>query len=429
MLLYFSQPLLSRRFSKLNPAERRILVVTSFGHFMSHYNMLVFPAIVLPLVGVLKLDMPQVLGLSFWQYLLFGLMALPWGLAGDRFGAKGLTLVMFLGSGLSGLAAAIFMESPRTLSLALAGTGLFSAIYHPIGLGLISKGVRRISVAMGYNAVFGGLGLAVAPMVTGVAVWVSGPKASLFVLAGMNFLGLVLLVLLPLEESPVRQQEASDGDNGMLGAFLILLVAVMLGGIAFTGATLILPTYLELRGHGILEALASLSGKSLSGNLVATSVTTVIYAVGMLGQYVGGHAGDRYECKYSYLVFHAACIPFAFLMVFAQDFFLMIMAGLYFFFLLGMQAIENTLVARLSPKRWHHSAYGLKFVFTFGVGALGVKMIQGIDSLWGIQTVFYALGTISVLIVISILFLIRWINRFQVEADRVREKERYPIGA
>ena len=428
MLLCFSQPLLSRRFSKLNPAERRILVVTSFGHFMSHYNMLVFPAIVLPLVGVLKLDMPQVLGLSFWQYLLFGLMALPWGLAGDRFGAKGLTLVMFLGSGLSGLAAAIFMESPRTLSLALAGTGLFSAIYHPIGLGLISKGVRRISVAMGYNAVFGGLGLAVAPLVTGVAVWVSGPKASLFVLAGMNFLGLVLLVLVPLEESPVRQQEASDGDNGMLGAFLILLVAVMLGGIAFTGATLILPTYLELRGQGILEALASLSGKSLSGNLVATSVTTVIYAVGMLGQYVGGHAGDRYECKYSYLVFHAACIPFAFLMVFAQDFFLMVVAGLYFFFLLGMQAIENTLVARLSPKRWHHSAYGLKFVFTFGVGALGVKMIQGIDSLWGIQTVFYALGTISVLIVISILFLIRWINRFQVEADRVREKERYPIG-
>ena len=412
MLLCFSQPLLSRRFSKLNPAERRILVVTSFGHFMSHYNMLVFPAIVLPLVGVLKLDMPQVLGLSFWQYLLFGLMALPWGLAGDRFGAKGLTLVMFLGSGLSGLAAAIFMESPRTLSLALAGTGLFSAIYHPIGLGLISKGVRRISVAMGYNAVFGGLGLAVAPLVTGVAVWVSGPKASLFVLAGMNFLGLVLLVLVPLEESPVRQQEASDGDNGMLGAFLILLVAVMLGGIAFTGATLILPTYLELRGHGILEALASLSGKSLSGNLVATSVTTVIYAVGMLGQYVGGHAGDRYECKYSYLVFHAACIPFAFLMVFAQDFFLMVVAGLYFFFLLGMQAIENTLVARLSPKRWHHSAYGLKFVFTFGVGALGVKMIQGIDSLWGIQFIFYAFGTISVLIVISILFLIRWINRF-----------------
>ena len=428
MLLCFYQPLLSRRFSKLNLAERRILVVTSFGHFMSHYNMLVFPAIVLPLVGVLKLDMPQVLGLSFWQYLLFGLMALPWGVAGDRFGAKGLTLVMFLGSGLSGLAAAIFMESPRTLSLALAGTGLFSAIYHPIGLGLISKGVRRISVAMGYNAVFGGLGLAVAPLVTGVAVWVSGPKASLFVLAGMNFLGLVLLILLPLEESPVRQQEASDGDNGMLGAFLILLVAVMLGGIAFTGATLILPTYLELRGHGILEALASLSGKSLSGNLVATSVTTVIYAVGMLGQYVGGHAGDRYECKYSYLVFHAACIPFAFIMVFAQDFFLMVVAGLYFFFLLGMQAIENTLVARLSPKRWHHSAYGLKFVFTFGVGALGVKMIQGIDSLWGIQSIFYAFGTISVLIVISILFLIRWINRFQVEADRVREKERYPIG-
>ena len=62
----------------VNHMERRILVVTCFGHFLSHFNMLVFPAVVLPLVGIVNLSMREVLGLSFMQYLLFGIMALPW---------------------------------------------------------------------------------------------------------------------------------------------------------------------------------------------------------------------------------------------------------------------------------------------------------------------------------------------------------------
>ena len=42
-------------------------------------------------------------------------------------------ILMFLGAGLCGVAAALSMDSPRYLMLALAGIGLFSAIYHPIG--------------------------------------------------------------------------------------------------------------------------------------------------------------------------------------------------------------------------------------------------------------------------------------------------------
>ena len=44
----------------MNPRDRRILVVTCFGHFMSHFNMLVFPAVVLPLAARLNMDMAQV---------------------------------------------------------------------------------------------------------------------------------------------------------------------------------------------------------------------------------------------------------------------------------------------------------------------------------------------------------------------------------
>ena len=42
----------------------------------------------------------------------------------------------------------------------------------------------------------------------------------------------------------------------------------------------------------------------------------------------------------------------------------------YTFFALGMQPIENSLVAHLTPSRLRSFAYSLKFILVFGVGAL-----------------------------------------------------------
>ena len=86
-------------------------------------------------------------------------------------------------------------------------------------------------------------------------------------------------------------------------------------------------------------------------------------------------------------------------MAFAVDLPLVFLALIYFFFLLGMQPIENTLVAKLTPEKFHHSAFGSKFVLTFGVGALSVKMIKAIETAYSIETVFYALGLTSIILV------------------------------
>jgi len=53
------------------------------------------------------------------------------------------------------------------------------------------------------------------------------------------------------------------------------------------------------------------------------------------------------------------------------------------------------------------SAFGSKFVLTFGVGALAVKMIKTIETNSGIETVFYALGIVSVVLVVVIVILIQ----------------------
>jgi MFS family permease len=116
--------------------------------------------------------------------------------------------------------------------------------------------------------------------------------------------------------------------------------------------------------------------------------------------------GEKYEIRKSYLVFHALVIPPAFLLALVTDIPMVVLSIFYFFFLLGMQPVENTLVAALTPPRLRHSAYGLKFILTFGVGALAVHMVGGIESAWGIKWVFPALGLVSVGIVLSILILI-----------------------
>jgi MFS family permease len=397
----------------LTAKEKKILLVTSFGHFMSHYNMLVFPALVLPLTKSLHLEMAAVLGLSFWQYLLFGLTALPWGIIGDRWSNSNLMALMFLGSGISGLVAGLSTDDPLILSVSLAGIGLFSGIYHPIGLGLISKGIERLTMAMGYNAMFGGLGLVAAPIVTGLVNWLSGPGAAYLFLSALNLAGFVFALKLHDRSSGHSEpQKKVEGENRSLYPFLVLLLAMMLGGIAYRGATVILPAYIELKSSGIFESLSGMIGVRLSDNLVATAITSVIYLVGVVGQYTGGVVGERRDNRFAYLIFHTICVPAAFMMAFASNLGLVGLAFIYFFFLLGMQPIENTLVARITPKRLHHSAFGMKFILTFGVGALAVKLMEHVEATYGVEASFITLGLTSILLVLSIIGLIMVTRRF-----------------
>jgi len=403
----------------LNTQEYKILAVTGYGHFMAHFNMLVFPAMVLPLTRQLNLELTEVLSLSFVMYLLFGLTALPWGLAADRWSAKSLMLVFFLGAGLSNLAAAFWINSPVGLTVALAGVGLFSGIYHPIGLGLISKGVRQVSLAMGYNGMSGNLGLACAPFLAGIFTWIWGLKAAFLAVCAINLVGLGLMGVLSFDEAPDAAETESETQGKNLIPFLFLLAAMMLGGISYRGAIVVLPAFIEIRSPGLMQALSGLWSETVTGTLVATSLTSFIFLIGILGQYIGGHIGNRFEPRYSYLLFHLFSLPAIFLMTVAQNLPLVGIAIIYFFFLMGLQPIENTLVAGLTPHKFHHSAYGFKFILTFGVGSLAVKMVGFIEGSWGLQAVFPTLGFVTIILIGSVVFLI--ITSSSLHSEKINE--------
>ena len=399
----------------LSKFEQKLLVTTCFGHFLSHFNMLIFPALIIPLQNQLNLTLSEVLQLSFWMYLLFGITAFPWGIMADKWDVRKLFSIFYLGAGISAIAAGLLCHDPFWFSVALTGIGLFSGIYHPVGLGWISKEVRQVSISLGYNGMFGNLGLASAPLIAGILNWFWGPDIVYMFVGVLNLFGLVVLWLLSdSKQTAINPMENKKSNSGNLLAFFILLFAMMTGGLVLRGALTITPSYFEIRGNEITEWISSVLEFSFSGNLVSTSITSLIFLIGMMGQYTGGKIPSRYSLRYSYLLFHAITIPLAIGISYLFNLPLMLCAIVYFFFLLGMQPIENTLVAKYTPSKIRHSAFGFKFVVTFGGGAFAIKIIGFMEHQFGLSSIFQLLAVFSI-VLIFIIFILIYITGRQIK--------------
>ncbi len=386
--------------------ERSILKVTCFGHFVSHFNMLVFPAVLLPLTARMGMGLVETLALSFWMYLLFGVTALPWGFLADRFGSRPLLILFHLGAGCCGILASFNVSNPAIFTFCLAGIGFFSGIYHPVGLGWIAKEIENTSRGMALNGMYGNLGLAAAPLLAGSLNFFWGVEAVYMVLGAVNLIGLLLLYLVRNGHSGKQKASMAGGQlKGSFKPFVVLLLAMMLGGVVYRATTVTLPAYFELQNRDLYQMFLGISGQLGSANLFATLITSMIYLVGMAGQYYGGRVGQKIDLGRGYLLFHLITIPAALAMAWTSNTPLVIFDMIHSFFLLGMQPLENTLVARLSPPKLHSSAYGLKFVLTFGVGALSVSMVGGIKEIFGLNAVYIALALVSVCLVFVIMLL------------------------
>jgi MFS family permease len=160
----------------MNANERKIIVLSCYGHFLSHFYMLIFPSLVIPLTKYFHMSVPEILSLGFLMYLLFGVGALPMGILTDLWSGTRMLAIYLLGLGAFSLLAGM-ARNPSFFMVSLTFIGLFASIYHPAGLGLISKGCKRMGYALGINGVFGNLGLGFAPIVTGAVTYWFGWRA------------------------------------------------------------------------------------------------------------------------------------------------------------------------------------------------------------------------------------------------------------
>lgn len=394
--------------------EHKIILFTSIAHFFSHLYELIFPALAIPLMLSLNASLAEVLKLSFLMYLLMGLGALPWGMISDRYGNRKILTVFFIGSGIGALLTAL-SDTGQSVMFALAVIGFFGSIYHPVGISLISRGVRNRGMALGVNGAAGSIGIATAPFMAGLLNWLAGWQMTYFIIGIISILCGIAMFLVKIDESPVHSQDIQDlaantGNNhSNLKYFVILCVVSTLGGLVYRMNTVVLPAYLEFRADFLWKFFQTMAITHKEGltTVAATLLASMIYLIGILGQIAGGKLADRYDLRRVYLVFYGASLPFLILMAFLSNQALVIAAGIYIFFSLGVQPAENSLVARFTPTRWRSTGYGVKFILFFGVGSLAVYIAAWIQSIWNLTAV-YLFSAAAVMVMLSgIGYLIR----------------------
>jgi MFS family permease len=140
--------------------------------------------------------------------------------------------------------------------------------------------------------------------------------------------------------------------------------------------------------------------------LAATVLTSLIFLTGIFGQMTGGRLADRWDLRHAYILMHACSAPFLLAMAFATDYALAICAAAYVFFSLGMQPIENSLIASFTPMRWRSTSYAVKFIMNFGIGSSVVYLIGAVKRSYSLETVYIVLFAIACLLVLSTVALL-----------------------
>ena len=400
--------------------ERRILAITCYGHALAHLSVLIFPALLVPLAAEFERDPVDALILSQGMYLLFGLGALPAGLLADRFGSRCMFRVFLFGTGFALIAVGL-APTPAAFAIAASALGFLASIYHPVGLSLISKTIPNRGWALGVNGVFGNIGLAAAPFVTGILTYMFGWRWAYFGVAIPTLAVACGSFLMHFDETARIERGLRPAEHSarMPLYFALLCCALVMGGFVYQGVSVTLPAAFEQQAPFLAGWMASVRGVPPSGikTLSAALLTSFVYIVGIAGQLLGGRLADRRDLRVMYIAFHAVSLPGLVLMGFAADGWFLAATAVYIFFSLGMQPIENSLVAALTPDRLRSTAYGIKFALTFGVGSAAVAVVRAIARRAGLAAVFPWLGVAVVILIGAALALHRQSRAWHVRND------------
>ncbi len=309
--------------------------------------------------------------------LLVGLAALPAGWLGDRWSASGMMAVFFIGMGASSIMAGI-AQTPTQLSFALAGIGLFAAIYHPIGIPwLVRNTTSKRGKVLAVNGIFGSLGSAIAGIVAGFLIDLANWRSA-FVAPGVICVltGIALCYCIAtgrVSDSGVEATKETVTRNDMTRVFIILLFTMFVAGMIFHSTQTSLPKVFEQRHGGIAG-----SGAAGIGMLVA-----FVYTVAGLMQLVGGYLADRFPLKLVYLSALGCQIPFLWLAAGFSGIPLVAVATLMVMSATSALPAENMLLAKYTPAKHHGLAFGIKFVLYFAAAPLAVQFVARVNELSG----------------------------------------------
>lgn len=366
-------------------SERRIVILSSAAHALVHAEMLAFAIVLLPMGADLGLSLGELGALGTLSYLCFGAGAPAAGWLADRWGARRVLVACMLGSA----AAATDLSLARgrlQVAAALVALGLAASLYHPAGLGLLSKRVRSLGPALAAHGVAGNLGLALTPLGAAALAEAFGWRAPYVPLAVLA--AVLAIALLTLDGERATAPPPPSGGRLDRRALVILLGLAPVLGLVYRGTL----TFLPLR---FLEATTtSQPDHALSQ---AGIVTSAALLGGMLGQLLGGRALGRGPAELSLVIALAAAAPLSAALGLLRGPALIAAAFCFVVVHFANQPLTNALLAEASPPGLRSRVYGASFVLSFGVGAFAAGAGGLLAQSRGVAVVFLGIAGLGVL--------------------------------
>jgi MFS family permease len=368
--------------------NRFLVPFINLGHLLDHLVMLVFPTVVVALARDWDRPYSELLPLSLGGFIAFGAFALPAGWLADHWSRTRMMALFFFGIGAS-LFLTGFAAAPWQIALGLTLTGMFAAIYHPVGIAMLVAAPARLGRALGWNGLYGNLGLAAAAIVSGALTDLWGWRSAFFIpgLAAIAA-GAAFVVLVP-DPGPVPKTSRSIGlhldGRTMARIFTILLVATACGGVIFNSTTVAMPKVFDERLRDLAQT-----------NLGIGALVALVYTVAAFAQVTMGALIDRFELKRLMIGIALAQIPLLALAANLEGWAMLAAALAMMLAVFGQIPLNDAIVAKYCADEYRGRVLAVRYVVTLGVAAVAVPLISVLHRTeGGFRNVFLVLAALA----------------------------------
>ena len=333
-----------------------------FSHFLDHFVMLIFAKAAYDAGLYFDLSYGETIQLGTLGFVLFGLVSPLAARLADYYSRSLLMVVFHFGLGICAVAIS-FSQTANHLLIGLTGLGAFASIFHPVGIAMLLKNPNKIGFRLGLNGVFGNMGVAAAPLMTGILIFYYDWRTAFFVSGVLCVIyGVVFVVSLRPEINNDTKNDNTGQEVGFSEGWALVLFALAIsttvGGFIFAAVTFLIPRYFEVYMSNLSLSIA------LTGVLAS-----LVYAFSSFSQVGVGWLIDRVSPKRVLVCMALGQIVFIFFASLFSDWVLFIFMTMAVCFVFGQIPITDAIMVRYVPDDWRNRVLSIKFVLNLGVGA------------------------------------------------------------